>query len=769
MQKFIISSLICFFMINLPISSQTETSRNKIFGYVFNTKNEPLTGANVYLKDTNIGTATDKNGYYIINNIPDGKYMLLASMIGYRVKKILVDVHKNKSKRIDFILRETFLEFNSIVVTGTASPYLYKESPVKTEVISKKLIGLMKACNLAEALSMQNNVNVENDCQNCNFTQVRLLGFEGKYTQILIDGDPVVNSLAGVYALEHFPEEMIDRIEIIKGGGSALYGSGSIAGSINLLTKIPKKNYFELSALSTTISGSLDNNAGFSCSIISKEGQGGAFVYGAVRKREHYDKNNDGFSELGELENQTLGINWIYKISNNEGLTISLNKIHENRRGGNKFDLPPHEADIAESVEHNRYGGKIKWKGLLKNHLIYKLYTAFSLLNRNSYYGGLSDLDSNGIITNDEIGFSSRYYGNSKDNTIITGARGIYRLGVHKFTLGTEYYYDHLIDKTTSNIKFHENKIYGNLGFFLQDEFSLNKGNINSVIGVRFDKNSELNYISINPRINVKAELKNNFVTRIGFSTGFRAPQIFDEDLHIESLGGLQRIIKNIPNLRAEKSYSYSLNFSYDGLLGENPFLLGVTFYYTDLTNAFSLVKSNLNSENMILWTRINSDGAYSYGYELDMGYKPFEYFELRSGITHNIGRYKSPQEIFHNEFTSHFLKSPDYTGFFRLLYTGIKGLSIFSSIKYTGFMIVANERLEKLIKTNKAFVEINIGTDYLFSLSEQIRLNLSVGAKNILDSYQKDLEIGRDRDPSYVYGPQLPRRFYLGAKLMLN
>jgi outer membrane receptor for ferrienterochelin and colicins len=178
---------------------------------------EPLIGANILIKNTNIGTATDIKGIFSIKNIPDTDFELQISMIGYRSFSKLIK-REFSALELTIELHSSLIELGTIVVTGTNTLHLYENVPVKTELISKKLIHQQGACNLAEALGLQTGILVENNCNNCNFTQVRILGFDGKYSQVLIDGDPVISSLGGVYGLEHYPQEMIEQIEIVKGG-----------------------------------------------------------------------------------------------------------------------------------------------------------------------------------------------------------------------------------------------------------------------------------------------------------------------------------------------------------------------------------------------------------------------------------------------------------------------------------------------------------------------------------------------------------------------
>ncbi|MBD3225047.1 MAG: TonB-dependent receptor plug domain-containing protein [Caldithrix sp.] len=294
---------------------------------------QPLSGVNIIILNSTLGAYTDNEGNFTISNIPTGNTRVIVSYMGYEPQRQAVLVEHNKTSRITFRMDQDILDSSAIVVTGTSTPYLYEEAPVKTEVITQRLIQQTQSCNLAEAMALQTGVRVENNCQNCNFTQVRILGFDGKYSQVLIDGDPVVSTLAGVYALEQFPDEMIGQIEIVKGGGSALYGSGAMADTINLRTRQPNMNRSRITYDLQSLSGALDNRVGMVAELLSNDGRTGAFIYGSTRQRDHYDHNGDRFNELGTLNNESIGMNWYYRPMNQTELKASRIAFMKNDAG----------------------------------------------------------------------------------------------------------------------------------------------------------------------------------------------------------------------------------------------------------------------------------------------------------------------------------------------------------------------------------------------------------------------------------------------------
>ncbi|MFH1195981.1 MAG: TonB-dependent receptor [bacterium] len=727
---------------------------------------EPLVGVNVLVKNTNLGATTNEDGAFVIQKLPLDEFELQITMIGYKPVELKIDLNTDNIDNLIFELKQGTIEMGAVVVTGTNSMHLFEKVAVKTEIIPRKLIQQQSASNLAQALGLQTGVMVENDCNNCNFTQVRILGFDGKYSQILIDGDPVISSLGGVYGLEHYPQEMIEQIEIVKGGGSSLYGGGAVAGTINMMTRRPYTDRTKISYNGNSADGSYDQQVGAIAENISDEEDSGFYVYGSTRNRDSYDRNGDGYTELGILKNETIGFNGFIKPFESSEIQLSFHRIFEERRGGGELDKPVHEASIAEMVKHYKWGGKAKWIHKLSSILEYKINYAFSILQRESYYGGLSEDTPEARLE------ALNYYGFS-DNPLHTGGIQFnYILDSHSLTAGAQYDHDKLLDKSVSNEAYYVDETFKNLGIFLQDEISLDdEENIQVVAGVRFDNHSSLEDWIVSPRLNVKYKFFDAFTVRAGYTTGFKAPQIFDEDLHICGLEGTQRVIRNSNGLKEERSSSFTFGADFQNFVGEIPVLFGITGFYTKLSDAYA---DEFISTNGIIeyWERINSSGADVKGIEIDFGIKPVSPLEIRTGFTFKKNEYKEEVTDFN---TKNFLRTPDIFGYLRTTFEINASLNAFASVKYTGIMYVPHEiavdyqdgPILTLAKSDE-FIELDFSLTQKIKLFEDVESSLSVGVKNLTDVYQKDLDYGITRDPGYVYGPSQPRTFYFSIDLSL-
>ncbi len=720
---------------------------------------KPLMGVNVFIEHTTVGATANANGEYHIPMVPLGEQYVAASMIGYKMEHKKVNVFPGETTVVDFKLKPTILEMGAIVVTGTGTPHIYEDNPVRTSVIPRRLIEQKQSANLADALNFTTGVRVENDCQNCNFSQVRILGLDGKYSQILIDGNPIVSSLAGVYGLEQIPEEMIDQIEVVKGGGSSLYGGGAVAGVINLRTRRPGTNQVRLRYAGYSTKGKMDHQIGATAEFVNTTGNSGGFVFGSARQRTPYDYNDDDYSELGELKNESLGLNWYLKLLETGEFYVHLHRIHEQRRGGNKFNLPYHEAQIAEAVEHWRWGGTFRWDHRPSPLFDYRLYYSFALSKRKSYYGGL------GIETPtaEDSTAALAAYGTTDNPLHVGGTQMNYRMGNQLLTAGLQYSRDEIDDKATSNPLYYISNTYTNLGFFLQDNLYFGKNEqVEFVIGARVDKHSEIDDWIISPRVNGKFQLGGGLVLRTAYTTGFKPPQTYDEDLHLCGIAGDQRITRNGDDLKPEKSHSVSAGFEFQNVMGKIPTMLGVTGFYTSLKDAFA-EEHVATTEEAEIWERINHGGAEVKGIEIDLGIRPLSRVEFRGGLTYKKSEY---DEVLEDWGTTNFLRTPDLYGHLWMSMDVTSGITLFAAGNYTGKADVPHEG-EGVLKESDSFFEIDLGLTLRIPMITDVNGKLNVGVKNLTDAYQQDLDIGAERDPAYVYGPKRPRTIYAGFETM--
>ena len=378
-----------------PEYPELKKSDANIIGHVLDKKtSEHLPYITIALKGTTIGTVTDATGHYFLKNLPEGNFMMEVSSVGYKTVTRSVTLKKGKTLEENFELEEDAIALDGVVVSANRSETTRRLAPTLVNVVDLKLFETTNSSTLSQGLNFQPGVRVETNCQNCGFQQVRINGLDGPYTQILIDSRPVFSALSGVYGLEQIPASMIERVEVMRGGGSALFGSSAIAGTINIITKEPLRNSGQLSHTITSIGGSsaFDNNTSLNASLVTDDHRAGLYIFGQNRHRSGYDYDGDGFTELPKLKNQTVGFRSYLKTSTYSKLTFEYHHMQEFRRGGDMLDRPPHEAHIAEQLQHSIDGGSLKYDYFSpneKNRL--SVFASAANTDRDSYYGPGND------------------------------------------------------------------------------------------------------------------------------------------------------------------------------------------------------------------------------------------------------------------------------------------------------------------------------------------------------------------------------------------
>lgn len=718
----------------------------------------------VTLKGTTIGTATDETGHYFLKNLPVGTYTIRVNGVGYRSAEKQIVLRKGETHELNFEVEEDIIQLETVVVSANKNETNRMEAPVVVNVMTPKLFENTNSVCLAQGLSFQPGLRVETNCQNCGFQQVRINGLDGPYTQLLLDGKALFSSLNGVYGIEQIPAGMIERVEVMRGGGSALYGANAIGGTVNIITKEPLNNLFMVSHNITAIGGNaFDNTTSLNTSLVNGQRNAGIYLFGTSRHRQAYDDDGDGFSEIGKLQLTTLGFRSYYKPSSQTKLTLEYHNIREFRRGGNHFDRPPHETDITEQADHNINGGGLDFLFFSKDYS-HKLnfYTSAQHTDRESYYGAGQDPNA---------------YGKTKDLTAIAGLQYSYSFKRLLFmpsilTSGTEYSYNKLTDKMLGYHRIINQKV-DVYSFFLQNEWKTEK--LSFLLGGRLDKNSFIDHIIFSPRINLRYNPIQNISFRASYSEGFRAPQTYDEDLHVTAVGGEVSLIQSDPNLKTEKSGSYSVSADLYYTLGKVQTNLLIEAYYTQLKNIFVVEPIGKDEEGNKILERRNGSGAKIKGINLEGKIVPQRDIQIQLGMSFQKNKYNQLQSWSddpENKGTRKMLRSPERYGYFTVFTSPFKNFNTSISGTYTGSMYVPHMAgyIEKdVLKKTTSFFDANIRLNYDISISGNYVLQINCGVQNIFQSYQKDFDKGEFRDAGYIYGPGLPRSYFAGLKISLN
>jgi outer membrane receptor for ferrienterochelin and colicins len=398
-------SILAILIAGQLFAQKTKTDTN-VIGHVV-CCNEHIPFANVTIKGTTIGTLTDETGHFQLVHVPVGELTVVASSVGYVSKEIKVKTTLGQTSEVKFELVEDVMNLAEVVVSADRNEQKRTEAAVIVNTISPQLFKTSQSVTLSDGLNFCTGLRMENNCQNCGFNQVRMNGMEGPYSQILINSRPIFSGLAGVYGLEMIPSNMIERVEVVRGGASALYGSNAIAGTINLILKDPVINTYEV-GVSGGLTGvgmegaeaSADYSVNFNTSIVSDDRKTGLAVYGFTRERGMFDANGDGYSEIAPMENTTIGSRFFHRFGHRSKLAVDFFNIKESRAGGNKHDYPLHERDVAEAVDHDIKSGAITFDRFFRDFDLLSVYASGQYLKRDSYYGANKSLSDYGA-TND--------------------------------------------------------------------------------------------------------------------------------------------------------------------------------------------------------------------------------------------------------------------------------------------------------------------------------------------------------------------------------
>lgn len=728
---------------------------------------EHLSYVTILVKGTTIGTTTDDTGHYFLKNLPEGTFTLEVRSVGYRTETRTVNLVKGKTLELNFEIEEDRVALDGVVVSANRNETTRRMAPTLVNVLPMKTFENTNSTCLAQGLNFQPGVRVENNCQNCGYQQVRINGLDGPYTQILIDSRPIFSALAGVYGLEQIPANMIDRVEVMRGGGSALFGSSAIAGTINIITKEPSRNSAQFSHTLTGIGDAsvFENNTTLNASLVSDNQKLGLAVFGQNRERAGYDHDGDGFTELPELKNQTVGLRSYIKTGDYSKITVEYHHMQEFRRGGDRLDRPAHGSLIAEQLQHSINTGGVKFDMFSpdERHRL-GIYTSAQHIDRDSYYGGGEDLEE-----------KLKSYGNTTDMTWVAGAQYSYNFDRCLFmpatlTLGSEYNQDNLKDNMWGRERYIDQKVR-TISAFLQNEWKNEKWSL--LVGGRLDKHSMLDKPVFSPRANLRFNPTEDISLRASYSFGFRAPQAFDEDLHIDNVGGTVSMIQLAEDLKEEKSQSISLSADMYHNWGDWQGNLLLEGFYTNISDVFALTEIGRDQNGVIINERGNEKGAYVYGCTLEGKLAWRNVWQFQAGFTLQKAEYKEARSWSDDDpnipLEKRMFRTPDGYGYFTMTYNPLQSLTLALSGTYTGNMLV--EHHKGYIKENRTektpdFFDMGFKAAYDFKLYKSITLQVNAGVQNIFNAYQSDFDKGAERDSGYIYGPGMPRSVYAGLKL---
>jgi len=745
----IIVSLVIF-------SSYAQT--NSLSGKVVS-NGDVLSYANIYLKNTKLGTSSDEDGFYQIKNIPNGTYTIVVSSIGFASKKLKITFSNSKNIIRNFELAENN-SLDEIVISGTLKPITKSNSPVPVEVYSTLFFKKNPTPSVFESLQNVNGVRPQLNCNVCNTGDIHINGLEGPYTFVLIDGMPIVSGLSTVYGLTGIPQALIERVEVVKGPASTLYGSEAVGGIINIITKKPTNAQVLSTDVLSNSWGEINTDIGLRYQL-SEKAQGLLGInYFSYQNR--IDNNNDGFTDL-TLQNRISLFNKInIDRTSNKIFTIAGRYVYEDRWGGEMdWEKKYRGTDIkyGESIYTNRW----------ETFGTYQLPTSENINFQFSANGHYQDsfYGTDGYDAEQLIGFGQFVYNKQIREK-------------HDLLLGVAYRYTFYDDNTFATFEVdgvtNKPSITHLPGVFVQDEISLNKTN-KLLLGARWDYNSIHGSI-FSPRLNYKWNSKDNSnIVRVSIGNGFRVANVFTED-HAALTGA--REVEFDGELEPETSWNTNVNYV-KKITTENAFInIDVSAFYTYFNNR--ILPDYETDTNKIIYANLE-------GFSVSKGLSLNTDMTFTNGLSMNFGATLMDVSITENGIRTRQLLTESFSGVWSISYKFNRSFSI----DYTG-NLYGPMRLPLISNTDPRapdspwFSIQNIQFTKKFSNSFEIYggvknlLNFTPASNSIARSFDPfDKEVIFDAngqatatpnnpnaltfDPSYVYASNRGIRMFLGLR----
>lgn len=732
-----------------------------IKGHLSGDGNETLTGAMIVIPGQSKGITTDAEGFFTMTGIHPGNVIFRCTAPEMDTLVVSLKLYADSVHTVEWKLKPSYTIIGDVVVTGTRTQRRRLDSPVAVNILEAKTFERTQSVCLAEGLSFQPGLRMETDCQTCNYTQLRMNGLGGSYAQVLINGRPLFSSLMGLYGLEQIPSNAIDRVEVVRGSGSVLYGSNAIAGTINVLTKLPQTDAMSVQGSYGLVGGTAnDVNVQTNLVVVNDSATAGVTVFASLRNRDALDVNSDGYSEMPQLNGVSVGLSGFLKISPYQTLEASLWHIQEERRGGNALDSRPDQADQAEYRLQNSDIGQLTytWNSRSRKSSL-QLFTG-GQLTRRTHYTGIDHADGWGqthnLTANSGMQFNRRLR--------------ISSLGKMELNMGAEHTVDDVYDAIPA-YNYLIDQFVQQWGFFVQSDWEISK-RWTVLPGVRMNLHSLLQQPVYTPRFSVLFKPVRSVQIRAGYGRGYKAPQAFETDMHIAFASGGVATIQRAAGLQSELSDSWS--FSADWNQSRKRHFTGLTLsaFATVLHNVFVLTEQGQDSLGNTILLRDNGGDARVYGTTLEGRWKWEKWLQADAGFTIQRSFY-STAVAWSNSVpaTTRFLRTPNEYGFANVtLFPDAKWSGTVAAV-YTGSMLVphfggAPENPQDILKTTDSFVDCTIRLAYSAHLHRiEQNLEIALGVQNLLDQYQSDFDTGKNRDSNYIYGPAKPRTVFISLK----
>ena len=712
--------------------------------------------ASIGLKGTTIGTTADEHGGFVLSKVPAGEYQLAVTALGYKPAERGVTVRAGEASFCTVLLVSGSTETAEVVISGTLGEVVKSESPVPVELYTPKFFQKNPAPSLFENLTMVNGVRPQLNCSVCNTGDIHINGLEGPYTMVLIDGMPIVSALSTVYGLSGIPNSMVERVEVVKGPASTLYGSEAVGGLINVITKNPEK----AAPLSVDVFGTSFGEVNVDAGTAAKVGKATTLLttnlFGYDQRR---DVNRDGFTDVPLQRRATVFNKWSLARPDNRVANLAGRYYYEDRFGGQLGWRPEFrggDSIYGESIYTSRYELLGQYQlPVAREKLL--LSGSYNRHHQNSAYGNTS------YVATQHVGFGQLTW--------------LKPLSVqHQLLLGAAYRYTWYDDNTPATASADGDRnpnrpdVVRLPGLFAQDEWKLNV-HATLLTGLRLDHDPRHGLVP-SGRVNYKwGTADGRRVLRLGAGNGFRVVNLFTED-HAALTGARQVIVAE--RLSPERSWNATVNYTHQLGPDARPLILDGSLFWTYFTN--KIIPDYDTDPNQIIYRNL-SGYAVSRGLTLNADWTAAPGLKLVAGVTLLDVFRREPGNQAHRRQ----VQTPGFSGTYAVSYSVERwGLSFDYTGQVTGPMHLPVQLNDYRPSRSPWYSLQNV------QATKQLgkRLQVYGGVKNLLgflprhvllrafDPFDKhvtqDNPHGYTFDTEYNYAPLQGRRGFLGLRYSL-
>ena len=748
------------FLISLLFLSQIidAQEKNSVSG-VITSGGMVLADADIKIIGTNFSASSDESGFYKMENVPSGNYKMQVSFVGNKTLRKTISI-KSEDITVDFDLESTNNSLDEVVVSGTLKPVSRLESPVPVEVYKPTFFKKNPTANIFEALQNVNGVRPQLNCNICNTGDIHINGLEGPYTLVLIDGMPIVSGLSTVYGLSGIPNSLLERIEIVKGPASSLYGSEAVGGLINIITKNPSSApRFSVDGFSNSW-GEANLDLGFKANL----GEKSSVLLGVnyFNYNDPTDNNNDNFTDVTLQHRISVFQKWNFGRKSGKLFSLAGRYFYEDRWGG-EMQWEKKYRGGSEVYGESIYTKRYELLGAYELPIAEKMLFSFSITDhdQNSVYGDVP------YLAQQKIGFGQLTWDK--------------KLGNHDLLFGTAIRYQYYNDNTPATETSDKTWIPS---VFAQDEIKFNEKH-SVLLGARYDYNSEHGSI-FTPRFAYKFKATDNDIIRLNAGTGFRVVNLFTEE-HAALTGSRDVIVEE--KLKPEQSYNVNLNYL-KKIYTENGTYIGIetSAWYTYFTN--SIIPDYDTNPNQIIYKNLE-------GFAVTTGLSTNVDVVFQNGLKLILGATYMDVSKTENDIKTRQILTEKFSGTWAISYRIPK---FFIDIDYTG-NVYGPMRLPLLGENDprKEYSPTWSIQNIQFTYNKLKNIEIYMGIKNLLnwtpnkgnpfiiaranDPFDENVQYGPNGnvlvtpenpygltfDPSYVYGPNQGIRSFFGIRYTLK